>query len=95
MANDNKVVTRKIRSEYMKKFRDPKWSTFSKNYEDSVKYRLTRRVMEQTHNPLYGDGWDSGSESSGRSSPNAHKYQTYLNYWYNKVQIIDHYLPHN
>ncbi|XP_012691431.2 centriole, cilia and spindle-associated protein [Clupea harengus] len=69
MANDNKVVTRKIRSEYMKKFRDPKWSTFSKNYEDSVKYRLTRRVMEQTHNPLYGDGWDSGSESSGRSSP--------------------------
>lgn len=25
--------------------------------------------MEQTHRPLFGDGWDSGSEASGRSSP--------------------------
>ncbi|KAG5279099.1 hypothetical protein AALO_G00106080 [Alosa alosa] len=69
MTTNNNVVTRKIRSEYMKKFRDPKWDTFSKNYEDSVKYRLTRRVMEQTHKPLFWDGWDSGSDSSGRSSP--------------------------
>ncbi|XP_062392548.1 centriole, cilia and spindle-associated protein [Sardina pilchardus] len=68
-SNNNNAVTRKIRSEYMKKFRDPKWDTFSKNYEDSVKYRLTRRVMEQTHKPLFWDGWDSGSDSSGRSSP--------------------------
>uniref|UniRef100_A0A8B9HGM4 Centriole, cilia and spindle-associated protein a n=1 Tax=Astyanax mexicanus TaxID=7994 RepID=A0A8B9HGM4_ASTMX len=63
------AVTKRIRTEYMKKFRDPKWETFSKCYEDSVKYRLTRRLLEQTHRPLFGEGWDSGSDSSGRSSP--------------------------
>ncbi|XP_051558259.1 centriole, cilia and spindle-associated protein-like isoform X2 [Myxocyprinus asiaticus] len=69
MSNNNNMMSKKIRTEYMKKFQDPKWETFSKCYEDSVKYRLTRRVMEQTHRPLFGDGWDSGSNSSGRSSP--------------------------
>ncbi|XP_016362067.1 centriole, cilia and spindle-associated protein-like isoform X2 [Sinocyclocheilus anshuiensis] len=69
MSSNNSIMSKKIRTEYMKKFRDPKWQTFSKCYEDSVKYRLTRRLMEQTHRPLFGDGWDSGSDSSGRSSP--------------------------
>ncbi|XP_030636822.1 centriole, cilia and spindle-associated protein [Chanos chanos] len=69
MSNNTNIITKKIRTEYMKKFRDPKWETFSKCYEDSVKYRRTRRVMEQTHKPLFWDGWDSGSDSSGRSSP--------------------------
>uniref|UniRef100_A0A4W4GSN3 Centriole, cilia and spindle-associated protein a n=1 Tax=Electrophorus electricus TaxID=8005 RepID=A0A4W4GSN3_ELEEL len=62
------IVT-KIRTEYMKKFRDPKWETFSKCYEDSLKYRLSRRLMEQTHRPLFGDGWESGTNSSSTSSP--------------------------
>ncbi len=69
MSTNNNMMSKKIRTEYMKKFRDPKWETFSKSYEDSVKYRLTRRLMEQTHRPLFVDGWDSGSDSSGRSSP--------------------------
>uniref|UniRef100_A0A8C1YB00 Centriole, cilia and spindle-associated protein a n=2 Tax=Cyprinus carpio TaxID=7962 RepID=A0A8C1YB00_CYPCA len=69
MSSNNNIMSKNIRTEYMKKFRDPKWETFSKCYEDSVKYRLTRRLMEQTHRPLFGDGWDSGSDSSGRSSP--------------------------
>lgn len=69
MSTNNNIVSMKIRTEYMKKFRDPKWETFSKSYEDSVKYRLTRRVMEQTHRPLFENGWDSGSDSSGTSSP--------------------------
>lgn len=69
MSSSNNIMSKNIRTEYMKKFRDPKWETFSKCYEDSVKYRLTRRLMEQTHRPLFGDGWDSGSDSSGRSSP--------------------------
>ncbi|XP_016139761.1 centriole, cilia and spindle-associated protein-like isoform X2 [Sinocyclocheilus grahami] len=69
MSSNNSIMSKNIRTEYMKKFRDPKWQTFSKCYEDSVKYRLTRRLMEQTHRPLFGDGWDSGSDSSGRSSP--------------------------
>ncbi|XP_054634244.1 centriole, cilia and spindle-associated protein isoform X2 [Dunckerocampus dactyliophorus] len=63
------MVTKKVRSEYMKRFRDPKWETFSKCYEDSLKYRLTRRVMEHSHKPWFWEGWDSGSESSGWSTP--------------------------
>lgn len=63
------MVTKKIRTEYMKKFKDPRWETFSKCYEDSLKYRLTRRVMEHSHKPWFWEGWDSGSESSGWSTP--------------------------
>ncbi|XP_026788076.1 centriole, cilia and spindle-associated protein [Pangasianodon hypophthalmus] len=68
-SQPSNAATKKIRTEYMKKFREPKWETFSKCYQDSVKYRLSRRLMEHTHRPLFGDGWDSGSDSSGRSSP--------------------------
>lgn len=57
------------KTEYMKKYREPKWETFSKSYEDSLKYRLTRRLMEQTHRPFFAEGWDSGSDSSATSSP--------------------------
>ncbi|XP_029284238.1 centriole, cilia and spindle-associated protein-like isoform X2 [Cottoperca gobio] len=63
------MVTKKIRTEYMKKFRDPKWETFSKCYEDSLKYRLTRRVMEHSHKSWFWEGWDSNSDSSGWSTP--------------------------
>nr|XP_020480875.1 centriole, cilia and spindle-associated protein-like isoform X2 [Monopterus albus] len=63
------MVTKKARTEYMKKFRDPKWETFSKCYEDSLRYRLTRRVMEYSHKPWSWEGWDSGSNSSGWSTP--------------------------
>lgn len=63
------MVTKKVRTEYMKKFRDPKWETFSKCYEDSLKYRLTRRVMEHSHKPWFWEGWDSCSDSSGWSTP--------------------------
>lgn len=69
MTSPSNAATKKIRSEYMKRFREPKWETFTKCYQDSVKYRVSRRLMEQTHRPLFGDGWDSGSDSSGRSSP--------------------------
>lgn len=68
-GNKRIMVTKKIRTEYMKKFKDPKWETFSKCYEDSLKYRLTRRVMEHSHKPWFWEGWDSGSESSGWSTP--------------------------
>ncbi|XP_077575924.1 uncharacterized protein ccsapa [Stigmatopora nigra] len=64
------MVTKKARTEYMKKFRDPKWETFSKCYEDSLRYRLTRRVMEHSHKPWFWEGWDGASLlSSGRSTP--------------------------
>lgn len=61
------MVTRRLRSEYMKKFKDPKWETYSKCYEETVKYRLSRRLLEQTHNPWFWSGSDTDSDSGGRS----------------------------
>lgn len=69
MKKQTNMVTKKVRTEYMKKFRDPKWETFSKCYEDSLKYRLTRRVMEHSHKPWFWEGWETASDSSGWSTP--------------------------
>ncbi|XP_023280721.1 centriole, cilia and spindle-associated protein [Seriola lalandi dorsalis] len=69
------MVTKKIRSEYMKKFKDPKWETYTKCYEEMLKYRLTRRLLEHTHNPWFWNGSDSDSESGGRSPPSPNKNQ--------------------
>ncbi|KAL0983811.1 hypothetical protein UPYG_G00133070 [Umbra pygmaea] len=65
------MVTKRIRTEYMKRFKDPKWETYAKCYEEMVKYRLTRRLLEQTHNPWF---WNDDSDSeSGRSTPQKNK----------------------
>ncbi|XP_017274156.1 centriole, cilia and spindle-associated protein isoform X1 [Kryptolebias marmoratus] len=61
------MVTKRIRSEYMKKFKDPKWETYTKCYEEMLAYRLTRRLLEHTHNPWFWSGSDSDSDSAGRS----------------------------
>lgn len=53
----------------MKKFKDPKWETFAKCYEDLVSYRLSRRMLEQTHNPWFWDECASDTESSGKCTP--------------------------
>ncbi|MCJ8730445.1 hypothetical protein PDJAM_G00184750 [Pangasius djambal] len=63
------MVTKRIRSEYMKKFKDPKWETYAKCYEDLVNYRLSRRLLEQTHNPWFWDERGSDTESSGKCTP--------------------------
>lgn len=62
-------MTKRIRSEYMKKFKDPKWETYAKCYEDLVSYRLSRRMLEQTHNPWFWDESGSDTESSGKCTP--------------------------
>ncbi|XP_054469700.1 centriole, cilia and spindle-associated protein [Anoplopoma fimbria] len=69
------MVTKRIRSEYMKKFKDPKWETYAKCYEEMLKYRLTRRLLEHTHNPWFWSGTDSDSDSGGRSPPPPSKNQ--------------------
>ncbi|XP_074522159.1 centriole, cilia and spindle-associated protein [Halichoeres trimaculatus] len=61
------MVTKRIRSEYMKKFKDPKWETYTRCYEEMLKYRLTRRLLEHTHNPWFWAGSESESDSGGRS----------------------------
>lgn len=63
------MVTKRIRSEYMKKFKDPKWETYTRCYEEMLKYRLTRRLLEHTHKPWFWSGTDSDSDSGGRSPP--------------------------
>lgn len=63
------MVTKRIRSEYMKKFKDPKWDTYAKCYEDLLKYRLSRRLLEQAHNPWFWGEWGSETGSSGKSTP--------------------------
>lgn len=63
------MVTKRIRSEYMKKFKDPKWETYTKCYEEMLKYRMTRRLLEHTHNPWFWSGSDTDSDSGGASPP--------------------------
>lgn len=63
------MVTKRLRSEYMKRFKDPKWETYSKCYEEMLRYRLTRRLLEQTHNPWFWNGEDSDSELGNSPAP--------------------------
>ncbi|KAJ8393257.1 hypothetical protein AAFF_G00063290 [Aldrovandia affinis] len=59
------------KTEYMKKFKDPKWETHSKCYEDLLNYRLSRRMLEQSHNSFF---WGScENDSSGKSTPKNNK----------------------
>lgn len=59
----------------MKKYKDPKWESYAKCYEELLKYRLTRRLLEQTHNPWFWSGSDTDSETGGRSPPALGKHQ--------------------
>nr|XP_057945231.1 centriole, cilia and spindle-associated protein isoform X2 [Doryrhamphus excisus] len=63
------MVTKKVRSEYMKKFKDPKWESYAKCYEELLKYRLSRRLLEQSHRPLFWSGSDTDSDSVEGGSP--------------------------
>ncbi|XP_076141232.1 centriole, cilia and spindle-associated protein [Alosa pseudoharengus] len=63
------MVTKRIRSEYMKKFKDPKWETYSRCYEELLKYRRTRRLLEQSHNPWFWGDSASDTSESGKSTP--------------------------
>ncbi|XP_075720433.1 centriole, cilia and spindle-associated protein [Rhinoderma darwinii] len=59
-----------IRSEYMKRFKDPHWEDYRNCYEEMLKYRLTRRLLEHAHDPWLWDGWEGSSgSSSGHSTP--------------------------
>lgn len=54
----------------MKRFKDPHWEAYRNCYEEMLKYRLTRRLLEHAHNPWLWDGWDGSSgSSSGHSTP--------------------------
>lgn len=59
----------------MKKFKDPKWDSYNKCYEEMLKYRLARRLLEHSHNPWFWGGSDTDSDSGGRSPTPAGKNQ--------------------
>ncbi|KAG9461548.1 hypothetical protein GDO78_016446 [Eleutherodactylus coqui] len=64
------MLCKTLRSEYMKRFKDPHWEAYKSCYEEMLKYRLTRRLLEQAHNPWLWEGWDRSSDSSsGQTTP--------------------------
>ncbi|XP_012870080.1 PREDICTED: centriole, cilia and spindle-associated protein [Dipodomys ordii] len=60
-----------IKSEYMKRYREPRWDEFAACYRELRRYRLGRRLLEQAHAPWLWDAWgpSSSSDSSASSSP--------------------------
>ncbi|XP_067900311.1 centriole, cilia and spindle-associated protein-like isoform X1 [Heterodontus francisci] len=62
------MMSKRMKTEYMKKFKGPKWEIHSGCYSDLVQYRNMRRLLEQAHIPWVWSGWDSDSDS-GSSTP--------------------------
>uniref|UniRef100_A0A8B9QGJ5 Centriole, cilia and spindle associated protein n=1 Tax=Apteryx owenii TaxID=8824 RepID=A0A8B9QGJ5_APTOW len=61
------------KTEYMKRFKEPKWESCGACYLELLRYRLSRRLLEQAHRPWLWDGWEQdsggGSGSSTAGSP--------------------------
>ncbi|XP_068010264.1 centriole, cilia and spindle-associated protein [Melanerpes formicivorus] len=62
------VPARRVKTEYMKRFKEPKWESCSACYLELLRYRLSRRLLEQAHRPWLWDGWEQDSGSGGGSS---------------------------
>ncbi|XP_048342257.1 centriole, cilia and spindle-associated protein [Sphaerodactylus townsendi] len=63
------VPSRCVKSEYMKRYKEPKWEACGPCYQELLSYRLSRRLLEQAHRPWFWDGWEQGSGSGGSPSP--------------------------
>ncbi|XP_032072416.1 centriole, cilia and spindle-associated protein [Thamnophis elegans] len=66
------VPSRCVKSEYMKCFKEPKWEACGPCYQELLRYRLSRRLLEQAHRPWFWDDWEqdislNGSSGSGSS----------------------------
>uniref|UniRef100_G3STE5 Centriole, cilia and spindle associated protein n=1 Tax=Loxodonta africana TaxID=9785 RepID=G3STE5_LOXAF len=58
----------KVKSEYMKRYKDPRWDMYGPCYRELLHYRLSRRLLEQAHNPWFWDDWGPASSSDDSSS---------------------------
>nr|XP_045005784.1 centriole, cilia and spindle-associated protein [Jaculus jaculus] len=60
-----------VKSEYMKRYREPRWDEYAPCYRELLRYRLGRRLLEQAHAPWLWDAWgpDGASDGSAASSP--------------------------
>ncbi|KAM6082087.1 centriole, cilia and spindle-associated protein isoform 2-T2 [Chlamydotis macqueenii] len=71
------VPARRVKTEYMKRFKEPKWESCGACYLELLRYRLSRRLLEQAHRPWLWDGWEqdsgggSGSTAGSPSPPGA------------------------
>ncbi|XP_065586368.1 centriole, cilia and spindle-associated protein [Cyrtonyx montezumae] len=70
------VPARRVKTEYMKRFKEPKWESCGACYLELLRYRLSRRLLEQAHRPWLWDGWEQDSaggsgSTAGSSSPPA------------------------
>uniref|UniRef100_A0A8C0GNM0 Centriole, cilia and spindle associated protein n=1 Tax=Chelonoidis abingdonii TaxID=106734 RepID=A0A8C0GNM0_CHEAB len=53
----------RVKSEYMKRFKEPKWESCGPCYRELLRYRLSRRLLEQAHRPWLWDGWEPDSSA--------------------------------
>ncbi|XP_037657573.1 centriole, cilia and spindle-associated protein-like [Choloepus didactylus] len=58
----------KVKSEYMKRYKDPRWDMYGPCYRELLHYRLSRRLLEQAHNPWFWEDWGQASTSDDSSS---------------------------
>ncbi|XP_064301756.1 centriole, cilia and spindle-associated protein [Phalacrocorax carbo] len=65
------VPARRVKTEYMKRFKEPKWESCGACYLELLRYRLSRRLLEQAHRPWLWDGWEQDSGGSGGGSSTA------------------------
>ncbi|XP_075268263.1 centriole, cilia and spindle-associated protein [Opisthocomus hoazin] len=69
------VPARRVKTEYMKRFKEPQWESCGACYLELLRYRLSRRLLEQAHRPWLWDGWEQGggggSSTAGSPSPPA------------------------
>lgn len=66
-----------VKSEYMKRYQEPRWDELGPCYRALRHYRLGRRLLEQAHAPWLWDDWgqagasddSASSASSGTGAP--------------------------
>ncbi|KAG8519343.1 Centriole, cilia and spindle-associated protein, partial [Galemys pyrenaicus] len=66
-----------VKSEYMKRYQQPRWDEYGPCYRELLHYRLGRRLLEQAHAPWLWDDWgpagasddSASSASSGAGGP--------------------------
>ncbi|EFB12885.1 hypothetical protein PANDA_010498, partial [Ailuropoda melanoleuca] len=67
-----------VKSEYMKRYREPRWDEYGPCYRELLHYRLGRRLLEQAHAPWLWDDWGHAGSSPFLAHPlsqSAHPHQ--------------------
>uniref|UniRef100_A0A4X1U825 Centriole, cilia and spindle associated protein n=2 Tax=Sus scrofa TaxID=9823 RepID=A0A4X1U825_PIG len=57
-----------VKSEYMKRYQEPRWDEYGPCYRALRHYRLGRRLLEQAHAPWLWDDWGPASDDSASSA---------------------------